>query len=258
MAEAVQVAAADGVLEVVLDRPKANAIDRATSQAMNAAWQRLRDDPELKVGILTGAGERFFSAGWDLKAAAAGEGMDGDWGEGGFGGLEHPVGLLKPVIAVANGMAVGGGFEVLLGADLIIAEEHARFALMEVQHGILAESAAVRLPRRIPRAVAMELMMTGRWMDAAEAERWGLVNRVVPTGAGLAAARELALGLAAGAQLPLHAIKETVDATSHLPEAEAMRVREELESVKRVKASEDQVEGARAFAEGRDPVWRGR
>lgn len=257
MDEVVRTRAEDGVLEVVLDRPKANAIDRATSQALNAAWQRLRDDPDLKVGILTGAGERFFSAGWDLKAAAAGEGMEGDWGEGGFGGLEHPVGLLKPVIAVANGMAVGGGFEVLLGADLIVAEEHARFALMEVQHGILAESAAVRLPRRIPRAVAMELMMTGRWMDAAEAERWGLVNRVVPTGAGLAAAWELARGLAAGAQLPLHAIKETVDATAHLPEAEAMRVREQLASVQRVKASEDQVEGARAFAEGRDPVWRG-
>lgn len=258
MAEAVRVTAADGVLEVVLDRPKANAIDRATSQAMNAAWQRLRDDPDLKVGILTGAGERFFSAGWDLKAAAAGEGMDGDWGEGGFGGLEHPVGLLKPVIAVANGMAVGGGFEVLLGADLVICEEHAAFALMEVQHGILAESAAVRLPRRIPRAIAMELMLTGRWMDAAEAERWGLVNRVVPSGQGLAEAHALARSLADGAQLPLHAIKDTVEATAHLPEAEAMRVREGLESVRRVKASEDQVEGARAFAEGRDPVWKGR
>ena len=258
MGEAVRMTAVDGVLEVVLDRPMANAIDRATSQAMNAAWQRLRDDPELKVGILTGAGERFFSAGWDLKAAAAGEGMEGDWGEGGFGGLEHPVDLLKPVIAVANGMAVGGGFEVLLGADLVICEEHAAFALMEVQHGILAESAAVRLPRRIPRAIAMELMLTGRWMDAAEAERWGLINRVVPTGEGLAVAHELARGLADGAQLPLHAIKDTVERTGHLPEAEAMRVREELDSVRRVKASEDQEEGARAFAEGRAPVWKGR
>ncbi|MFM9124485.1 MAG: enoyl-CoA hydratase-related protein, partial [Actinomycetota bacterium] len=188
--------AEDGVLEVVLDRPKANAIDRATSQAMNRAWQALRDDPELKVGILTGAGDRFFSAGWDLKAAAAGEGMEGDWGEGGFGGLEHPVGLLKPVIAVANGMAVGGGFEVLLGADLVVAEEHARFALMEVHHGILAESAAVRLPRRIPRAIAMELMLTGRWMDAAEAERWGLVE-------GLALLRGQERGEVLGAALEL-------------------------------------------------------
>ena len=178
MANAVRTTQHGGVLEVVLDRPKANAIDRQTSVELNEAWQLLRDDPTLKVGILTGAGEKFFSAGWDLKAAADGEGMDGDWGEGGFGGLETPQNLWKPVIAAVNGMAVGGGFEVMLGADLIIAEEHARFALMEIQHGILAEAAAVRLPRRIPYHVAMDLMMTARWMDAAEAERVGIAVRV--------------------------------------------------------------------------------
>jgi len=248
----------DGVLEVMIDRPKANAIDQATSLALNEAWALLRDDPELKVGVLTGAGERFFSAGWDLKAAAAGEGMDLDFGPGGFGGLEEPIGLLKPVIAAVNGMAVGGGFEIALGADLLVMEEHARFALMEVQHGILAESAAVRLPRRIPHHVAMELMLTGRWMNADEALRWGLVNRVVPSGEGLAAAHTLAAELAAGAQLPLRAIKETVQETGGMSEAEAMRAREALPSVLAVKASEDQAEGAAAFAEGRAPVWRGR
>jgi crotonobetainyl-CoA hydratase len=258
MGESVRITRDGGVLEVVLDRPKANAIDRATSRELNAAWAVLRDDPDLRVGILTGAGDRFFSAGWDLKAAAAGEGMDGDWGEGGFGGLETPRELWKPVIAVVNGMAVGGGFEVALGADLIVAEEHARFALMEVHHGILAEAAAVRLPRRIPHHIAVELMMTGRWMDADEAARWGLANRVAPTGEGMAVGRALAAELAAGAQLPLHAIKETIARTAHLPVDEAIRRREELATVIRVRQSEDLQEGAAAFAEGRDPVWRGR
>ena len=258
MANAVRTTQHGGVLEVVLDRPKANAIDRQTSVELNEAWQLLRDDPTLKVGILTGAGEKFFSAGWDLKAAADGESMDGDWGEGGFGGLETPQNLWKPVIAAVNGMAVGGGFEVMLGADLIIAEEHARFALMEIQHGILAEAAAVRLPRRIPYHVAMELMMTARWMDAAEADRWGLVNRVVPSGTSLAAAHELAAELAAGAQLPLHAIKETLLKTEGLTLPEAIVHRETLETVRRVRASEDLQEGANAFAEGRTPNWQGR
>ena len=258
MGEAVRTTRHGGVLEVVLDRPKANAIDRQTSVELNAAWQLLRDDPDLKVGILTGAGDRFFSAGWDLKSAADGEGMEGDWGEGGFGGLETPQNLWKPVIAAINGMAVGGGFEVLMGADLIIAEEHARFALMEIHHGILAEAAAVRLPRRIPYHVAVELMMTGRWMDAAEAERWGLVNRVVPSGQSLAAAHELAAELAAGAQLPLHAIKETLLKAEGLTLPEAIIHRETLETVKRVRDSEDFAEGAKAFAEGRDPEWKGR
>ncbi len=258
MSDAVRTTRHGSVLEVVLDRPKANAIDAATSRALNDAWELLRDDPELKIGVLTGGGEKFFSAGWDLKAAAGGEGMDEDFGVGGFGGLEAPIGLLKPVIAAVNGMAVGGGFEVMLGADLIIMEEHARLALMEVFHGILAESAAVRLPRRMPHHIAMELMMTGRWMDAEEALRWGLVNRVVPSGQSLGAALELAQELAAGAQLPLRAIKETVQLTGGMEEFAALTFRETLPSVIAVKASEDQAEGAAAFAEGRDPVWKGR
>ena len=258
MSEAVKVTRHGDVLEVVLDRPKANAIDAATSRAMNDAWAMLRDDDSLKIGVLTGGGEKFFSAGWDLKAAAGGEGMDEDFGPGGFGGLEYPIGLLKPVIAAVNGMAVGGGLEVALGADLIVMEEQARFALMEIHHGILAESAAVRLPRRMPHHVAMELMMTGRWMDAAEAERRGLVNRVVPAGQSLSVALELAAEHAAGAQLPLRAIKETVQETGGMKEHDALAFRETLPSVIAVKQSEDQIEGTEAFAEGRDPVWRGR
>ncbi len=258
MGEAVRVTRHGSVLEVVLDRPKANAIDAATSRALNDAWALLRDDDELRVGVLTGGGDRFFSAGWDLKAAAGGEGMDADFGPGGFGGLENPIGLLKPVIAAVNGMAVGGGFELALGADLIIMEEQARFALMEVHHGILAESAAIRLPRRMPYHVAMELMLTGRWMESDEALRWGLVNRVVPAAQSLPAALALAQELAAAAPLPLRAIKDVAVQTWGMTEGEAMAFREQMASVIAVKRSEDQVEGAAAFAEGRDPVWKGR
>ena len=258
MSDAVKVTRHGGVLEVMLDRPKANAIDAATSRAMNDAWALLRDDDELKVGVLTGGGGKFFSAGWDLKAAAAGEGMDADFGPGGFGGLENPIGLSKPVIAAVNGMAVGGGLELALGADLLVMDEAARFALMEIHHGILAESAAIRLPRRIPHHVAMELMLTGRWMDADEALRWGLVNRVVPAGTALEVALAWAQELAAGAQLPLRAIKDIVQQTWTMTEGDAMAFRETMPSVIAVKQSEDQVEGAAAFAEGRDPVWKGR
>jgi len=131
------------VLEIVLDRPKANTIDAATSRIMGEAFARFRDDPELRVAIVTGAGERFFSAGWDLKAAAAGEPPDADYGVGGFGGLQQLPGLDKPVIAAINGMAVGGGFELALSADLILAANHARFALPEIKSGTIADAATL-------------------------------------------------------------------------------------------------------------------
>src|SRR5208282_6173511 len=122
--------AKDGaILEVRIDRPKANAIDLATSRRLNEVFTAFRDDPELRIAIITGAGERFFSPGWDLKAAAAGEQSDEDWGVGGFGGLNYPRNLNKPIIAAVNGIACGGGFEVVLGTDIIIMEEHAKFAL---------------------------------------------------------------------------------------------------------------------------------
>ena len=147
---------------------------------MGLIFQSFRDDPALRVAIVTGAGEQFFSAGWDLKAAAAGETPDSDFGVGGFGGIQELPGLNKPVIAAVNGMAVGGGFELALSADLIVAAEHARFALPEIKAGPLADAASIKLPRRIPYHVAMELLLTGRWMAAAEAERRGLVNEIVP------------------------------------------------------------------------------
>ena len=132
------------ILEVVLDRPKANAIDAATSRIMSQAFVKFRDDPELRVAIITGGGEKFFCAGWDLKAAAAGEAPDEDYGPGGFGGIQELPNLNKPIIAAVNGMAVGGGFEWALSADMILAVEHARFALPEIKAGTLADAATLR------------------------------------------------------------------------------------------------------------------
>ena len=131
------------VLEVTIDRPKANAIDAATSRIMGDTFAAFRDDPELRVAILTGAGEKFFCPGWDLKAAAAGEAPDSDYGVGGFGGLQQLPGLNKPVICAVNGLAFGGGFEIMLSCDIILAAEHATFALPEIRSGTVADAATI-------------------------------------------------------------------------------------------------------------------
>ncbi|MDP6291679.1 MAG: enoyl-CoA hydratase-related protein, partial [Arenicellales bacterium] len=179
------------VLQVMLDRPKANAIDAATSRALGDVFAGFRDDPDLRIAIITGAGEKFFCPGWDLKAAADGEAVDSDYGVGGFGGLQELPDLNKPVIAAVNGICCGGGLEWALSADLILAAEHATFALPEINSGTIADAATLKLPKRIPWHIAMELLFTGRWMDATEAHRWGLVNEVVPSGSLLDRAHEL-------------------------------------------------------------------
>ena len=247
------------VLQVTLDRPKANAIDVATSRALGDVFAGFRDDPDLRIAIITGAGEKFFCPGWDLKAAAGGEAVDSDYGVGGFGGLQELPDLNKPVIAAVNGICCGGGLEWALSADLILAAEHATFALPEINSGTIADAATLKLPKRIPWHIAMELLFTGRWMDAAEAHRWGLVNEVLPSGSLLERAHELAAALAEGPPLVYAAIKEVSRA------AENMRFQDALDgitgrkfpTVDKLYSSEDQLEGARAFAEKRKPQWKG-
>jgi crotonobetainyl-CoA hydratase len=248
------------VLEVTIDRPKANAIDAATSRMMGEVFADFRDDPGLRCAILTAAGDKFFCPGWDLKAAAAGESPDTDYGVGGFGGLQELPGLNKPVIAAVNGLAFGGGLEIMISADIIIAADHATFALPEINSGTLADAATIKLPRRIPYQVAVELLFTGRRMDTAEAKHWGIINEIVPAGGLMPRARELAALLAAGPPLVYAAIKETLRETMHLPVQQAFDIvtKRKLKSVDVLYSSEDQLEGARAFAEKRRPIWKGK
>ena len=258
MSDGIRTATEGAVLEVTIDRPKANAIDLKASRRLNEVFSSFRDDPALRIAIITGAGDRFFSPGWDLKAAAAGEKSDEDWGVGGFGGLNYPRNLNKPIIAAVNGIACGGGFEVVLGADIIVMEEHASFALPEIQVGVLADAGTVKLRRRIPYHVAVEFLMTGRWMDAAEAKHWGLANHVVPKGAAMKKAREIAAQLASGPPLLFPAIKQLLRHTEMVPEHEAFELHDALDAVQRVIRSEDLKEGTRAFTEKRSPRWSGR
>jgi crotonobetainyl-CoA hydratase len=253
------------VLEITLDRPKVNAIDIKASHALGEAFVLLRDDPNLRVGIVTAAGDKMFSAGWDLKAAhdqgEVGRWWHLDYGPGKFAGLTELWDLNKPVIAAINGLALGGGFELAIACDLLICAEHAEFALPELPIGIIPDSGGIqRVPRRLPYNVALEMLLLGRRMGAAEAKQYGMVNAVVPKEKLMETARSWADSIAAGAPLTIQALKEALRAFEELSIRQAFEAtrRGDLPAVERALDSEDAKEGVRAFAEKRKASFKGR
>ena len=249
---------ADGIAVVTLDRPKANAIDAATSYALGEVFVGFEHDPNVRVAVFTGAGEKFFSAGWDLGAAAEGEAFDSDYGAGGFGGFTNLPHRRTPVIAAVNGLAVGGGFEIAMAADMIVAADHAQFFLPEAGLGILPDNGAVRLPRLLPAPIAREMLLTGRRMSADEAARWGLVNKVVPATDLMTAARQLAADVCWAAPLSVTAILDIERRTAQMDPIEAMGIMQDLPSYRAAIDSDDAQEGTIAYGEKRSPLWKGR
>jgi len=255
------------VFEVTIDRPPVNAITHGLSRELHEIMCGFRDDPALRVAILTGAGNRAFSAGWDLKevALATDPAVVNDEimeAPGGFGGITEMWDLHKPVIAAINGAAVGGGFEIALAADIIVAVESAVFQLPEMQRGFVPDAGAIqRLPRRLPYNVAVEMMLTGRRMSATEAVGWGLVHAAVKADDLMPRARMLAETIAEGAPLAVQALLEIIAVIDRMPEQQAFettkRQKSGLPFYERMLTSEDFLEGPRAFAEKRKPVWKG-
>ena len=258
MTEPVRLERRGACLEITLDRPKANAIDAATSRKLAAAFDTFQADSDLRVAIITGGGERIFSAGWDLSTSGS---DDEDWGSGGWGGICRRLDLEKPVIAAINGACAAGGFEIALACDLMVAADHAVFFLSEATLGLTVDVGTIpRLFQRVPHPVAVEMLYTGRRLDAAEALAMGLVSRVVPKAELMTAARELADRICDSAPLSVAAMKQmmTIASAQGVEQTYAALDAGRFTAQQRAHGSEDSLEGPRAYMEKRKPVWKGR
>jgi enoyl-CoA hydratase/carnithine racemase len=262
----------DHIAYVTINRPEfMNALHAPAGAEMGQVWADFRDDPDCRVAIVTGAGERAFSAGMDLRARAAADSSgdaprqlrpapaEASSANPGFGGLTNPryYNIWKPIIAAVNGYALGGGLELAMACDIIIAAEHAQLGLPEPKRGIMAGAGGVhRLPRQIPLKIAMGYMLTGRHMSAREAHGWGLVNEVVPLAELMPTAERWAREIMECAPLSVQATKQASMQGLELSLDEAYNAT--YDAVQRLQGSEDSREGPRAFAERRKPVWTGR
>lgn len=247
-----------GTVEILtINRPsQRNAINVAVSQGIAAALDELERDDGVDVVVITGAGDKAFCAGMDLKAFAAGDMPSISSVSGGFAGITRRS-FSKPLVAAVNGPALAGGFEIVLSCDLVVAARHAFFGIPEVKRGLLASAGGlVRLPKRLPLAIALELSLTGEPIDAQRAQQLGLVNRVVPGEQVLEEALALARAIAANAPLSVRASKAVMRGAADATEAEGWAISDEAAEV--VTNAPDALEGAIAFAERRAPVWTGR
>jgi enoyl-CoA hydratase/carnithine racemase len=243
---------ADGIATITLNRPEVrNAIDRPTAEAISAALDEFEAREDARAGVLTASGS-VFSAGMDLKAFSKTREKPVSATRGGFGIVERPP--AKPLIAAVEGKALGGGLEIALACDLIVAADNAAFGLPEVKRGLVAAAGGVlRLPRRIPRALAMEMVLTGDPISAGRAAEIGLVNQIVPAGATATEARDLAAAISANAPMAVRTAKLLVEESVDWPFAEAFA--RQAPHTDAVRSSRDAAEGARAFMEKRAPVW---
>ena len=250
---------ADGVAVITLNRPeRLNAMDADAYRQLSEAWQRVRDDGEIRAAIITGAGDRSFTTGADIKSfLTAPQPLSEFWLTQRDQLLNRGLELWKPVIAAVNGYCLGGGMTLLLATDIRIAAEHATFGLAEVKRGVIAGNGGTqRIAAQLPHAIAMEWLLTGERFDAATAERWGLVNRVVPPGDLLETAHDFAARIAANAPLAVQASKELAIRSRDLGLAEGLRLEQTLNRM--LAFTEDAQEGPAAFAEKREPRFKGK